>query len=73
MFVKRSICITEIDYKWPKRTFFIDVKENENIVQNGTYRKLLDLHWFAENVTFEYNFTDIIKLEEVLPTAKATF
>ena len=26
---------------------FIDAKENENIVENGTYRKVLGLHWFT--------------------------
>ena len=50
---------------------FIDAKENENILQNGTYRKVLGFHCFTENDTFEYNFTDIIILAEVLPTAKS--
>ena len=50
---------------------FIDAKENENFLQNGTYLKVLGLHCFTENDTFEYNFTDIIILAEVLPTAKS--
>ena len=52
---------------------FIDAKEKENIVENGTYRKVLGLHWFTENGSFEYNFTDIIKLPEELPTVSETF
>lgn len=40
---------------------FIDAKENKGIAQNGTYRKVLGLHWFTENDNFKHNFTDIIK------------
>ena len=49
---------------------FIDANETENIVENGTYRKVLGLHWFIENDSFEYDFTDSIKSAEELPTAK---
>ena len=46
----------------------ICAKENENIVENSTYWKVLGLHWFTENDSFDYNFTGIIKLAEELPT-----
>ena len=49
---------------------FIDAKENENIEENSSYRKVLGLQWFTENDSFEYGFTDIIKLAEELPTTK---
>ena len=51
-----------------KLQLFIDVKENENIVQNSTYGKVLGLHWFTENDSFKYNFTNITNLGEELPT-----
>ena len=31
---------------------------------------MLGLHWFTENDSFEYNFTNNIKLEKELPTTK---
>ena len=49
---------------------FVDAKENENIIENGTYLKVLGLHGCTENDSFEYDFTDIIKLAEELPTPK---
>ena len=49
---------------------FVDAKENENIIENGTYLKVLGLHGCTENDSFEYDFTDIIKLAEELPTTK---
>ena len=64
------ICTTQVDHKWPNIATFYRCKGNWNIVGNGAYRKVSGLHWFTENDSFEYDFTDSIKSAEELPTTK---